>query len=48
MDRGAALLVAAGGFAGSIARYAVAVVVGGPAATLAANVVGRRLAGALG
>jgi CrcB protein len=47
MDRGAALLVAGGGFVGSIARHAVAVVVGGPAATLVVNVAGSLALGVL-
>lgn len=47
MDRTAPLLVAGGGFVGALARYAVALAVGGPAATLAVNVGGSLALGVL-
>lgn len=47
MDRGAPLLVAGGGCAGTLARYAVGLAVGGPTATLAVNLLGSLALGAL-
>ncbi|MFB6302550.1 MAG: CrcB family protein [Haloferacaceae archaeon] len=47
MDRAAPLLVASGGGAGALARYAVALAVGSPAATLAVNVGGSLALGVL-
>jgi len=46
MDRTAPLLVAAGGAAGAVVRYAVSLAVPGPPGTLAVNVVGSLLLGA--
>lgn len=47
MDRAAPLLVAGGGLVGALGRYGVALVVGGPAATLAVNAAGSLALGVL-